>query len=443
MGCLQSLGDRCRYCKCILLPVHRCENCGDWALEVYENQGKSTLEPGYYAESDERRIYYLLNCPEGHNFQEVVVDPLEGEFLGHGAAGTSLWKAPYRTEDQQIQQCPTCSSSWTSVDGEVSPEWMQTCRSLVEGSPFVMSVTAETVLSDLPPYRAASRNWKPAEGRRLLCFSDSRAAAARLGPLLTQQHEMRVIQAAMARCVDQLTTEGTTGYLSSDVKRLEERLESLADSTDAVLKLNLERELDEKRVKLQQSKTGTSFTDYAALVAKRGEILQILDRDMAERHNAEGYGQSDWKKNAEKVREHIEAIIAGELGQALGQALKKRVSVESVGLLEIIYPGIEKLGVPHIIEEKLPRETRQRIAEIWPDFVALLLDTVRQDGCIDWSQEMPGRKWLGENPLTGRWMTRRRGGWGAMRFVGTTPPPASADIRRERAEGCGAALKKI
>ena len=420
VGCLQSLGDRCRYCKCILLPVHRCENCGDWALEAYENQGKFTLEPGYYAESDEKRIYYLLNCSEGHNLQEVVVDPLKGEFLGHGATGTSLWKAPHRTEDQRIQQCPTCSSSWTSVDGEDQPEWMRTCRSLVEGRPFVMSVTAETVLSDLPPYQAASRNWKPAEGRRLLCFSDSRAAAARLGPLLTQQHEMRVIRAAMARCADQLTTEGNTGYLSSEVKRLEELLESLADSKDVLLKQNVERERDEKRVKLQQSRIGTSFTDYAAIVAKRGEILQVLNRDTAERHNAERYGQSDWKKNAEKVREHIEAIIAGELGQALGQALKKRVSVESVGLLEIIYPGIEKLGVPHIIEEKLPREVRQKIAEIWPDFVALLLDTVRQDGCIDWSQEMPSRKWLGENPLTGRWMTRRRGGWGAMRFVGTT-----------------------
>ena len=426
VGCLQSLGDRCRYCKCILLPIHRCENCGDWALEGYENQGKSTLEPGYYAESEERQIYYLLNCPEGHNLQEIVVDPLEGEFLGHGATGTSLWRAPYRAEDQQSQQCPTCSSSWTSADVEDQPEWRRTCRSLVEGRPFVMSVTAETVLSDLPPYQATSRNWKPAEGRRLLCFSDSRASAARLGPLLTQQHEMRIVQATMARCVDQLPAQGTTGYLSSEVKRLEKQIESLANSKDTVLKLTLERELDEKRVKLQQSRAGTSFTNYAALVAKRGEILQILDRDTAERHNAKSYGQSDWNKNAEKVREHIEAIIAGELGQAL----KKRVSVESIGLLEIIYPGIEKLDVPFIIEERLPQEARQKILEIWPDFVALLLDTVRQDGCIDWSQEMPSRKWLGENPLMGRWMTRRRGGWGATRFVGTT----RGQLRRTFAE---------
>ena len=426
VGCLQSLGDRCRYCKCILLPVHRCENCGDWALETYENQGESTLEPGYYAESKERRIYYLLNCPEGHNLQEIVVDPFKGEFFGHGATGISLWRAPYKAEDQQSQQCPTCSSSWTSVDIEDQPAWRQTCRSLVEGRPFVMSVTAETVLSDLPPYQAASRNWKPAEGRRLLCFSDSRAAAARLGPLLTQQHEMRVVRAAMARCVDQLPTQGITGYLSSDVKRIEKQLESLADSKDTVLKLTLERELEEKRAKLQQSKTGTSFTNYAALVAKRSEILQILDRDTAEQHSSKGYGQSDWKKNADKVQEHIEAIIAGELGQAL----KKRVSVESVGLLEIIYPGIEKLDVPPIIEEVLPREARQKISEIWPDFVALLLDTVRQDGCIDWSQEMPSRKWLGENPLAGLWMTRIRDGWGARRFVGIT----RGQLRRTFAE---------
>ena len=441
VGCMQPLGDRCHYCECVLLPVHRCEDCGDWALEVHENQGTSTLEPGYYAEFSKRRTYYLLGRPEGHSSQEVVVDPLNGEFLGHGAAGTSLWKAPYRSNNPQVQQCPTCSSSWTSVEGEDEPEWRRTCRSLVEGRPFAMSVTAETVLSDLPPYQAASRNWKPAEGRRLLCFSDSRSAAARLGPLLTQQHEMRVIRAAMVRCVDELTPAGTTGYLSSEVKRLEEQLEDIkerledeVDSMDAGLKQLLERELAEKRVKLQQSKTGTSFTDYAALVAQREEMLQILDRDTAGHHNAGRYGQLDWKKNAEKVRGHVEGIIAKELGQSF----KKRISVESVGLLEIIYPGIEKLGVPAVVEEKLPPEARQRIAEIWPDFVALLLDIARQEGCIDWSQETPGREWLEENPLTGRWLTRLRGGWSATRFVGARPQQLRRTFAENvlRAAGC-------
>ena len=287
------------------------------------------------------------------------------------------------------------------------------------------------MLNDLPPYSATSRNWKPAGGRRLLSFSDSRAAAARLGPLLTQQHEMQVVRAAMARCGETLTPAVTNIYLTCEIKRLKKQL---AHTVDANLKQCLKVELADKRAKLHQSRVGTSFTDYAALVAQRDEVLQILDRDLAERHHTRSYGQSDWKKNGEKVQEHIEGMIAKELGRSL----KKRVSVESVGLLEIVYPGIEKLIVPSIIEEKLPPKARKKIAKIWPDFVALFLDTIRQDGCIDWSQQMPSREWLGENPLTGRWLTRSCGGWGATRFVGVTPQQRRRAFAMNvvRAAGC-------
>ena len=414
VGCLQPLGDRCRYCEHVLLPVHRCDNCGEWCLAAHENQEISTLEPGYYAESSEHRTYYLLVCPKALSLDEVVLDSRTGEMRGHGAARISLWKAPRKSGDPQVQQCPTCNSSWTSVDGEEQPEWRLTCRSLVGGRRFALSVTAETMLHELPPYRGTSRNWKPAEGRRLLSFSDSRASAARLGSLLTQQHEMQVVRAAMARCVEKLTPAGTSAYLIGEVERLEC---GLAQATDANLKQLLEKELADKRAKLQQSKVGTSFTDYAAIVAQRDESLQVLDRDTAEHHHAGSYGQSDWRKNGEEVQKHIEGMIANELGRPR----KKRVSVESVGLLEIVYPGIEKLGIPPIIEEKLPPKARNKIATVWPDFVALLLDTVRQDGCIDWSQELPGRNWLGKNPLTEHWLTRSRGGWSATRFVGATP----------------------
>ena len=414
VGCLQPLGDRCRYCEHILLPVHRCDDCGEWSLSAHDNQENSTLEPGYYAESAVYRTYYLLVRPEASGLQKVVLDPRTGEIRGYGADGIPLWEAPRKLADPQVQQCPTCNSSWTSVGGREQPEWRRTCRSLIGGDRFILSVTAETVLNDLPSYRGTSRNWKPAEGRRLLTFSDSRASAARLGPLLTQQHEMQVVRAAMARCVEKLPPAGTSAYLTGEVERLEREL---AQATTAHLKQHLKMELADKRAKLQQSRVGTAFTDYSALVAQRDEVLQILDRNTAEHHHAENYGQTDWRKNREKIQNHIEGMIANELGTSL----KKRVSVESVGLLEVVYPGIEGLVVPPIIEEKLLPEAQNRIANVWPDFVVLLLDTARQDGCTDWSQVQSGRRWLGENPLTGRWLTRSLGGWGASRFVGATP----------------------
>jgi hypothetical protein len=417
IGCLQPLGegDRCRYCGHVVLPIHRCNNCGEWTLAAHENQETSVLEPGYYSESDEQRTYYLLTRPKGLDSKEVVVDSQSGEVRGSGFAGVSLWKAPYTENNLEQQQCPTCGSLWTPDIGEKQrPEWARTCQSLVGGRPFALSVTAETVLHDLPPYRGVSRNWKPAEGRRLLAFSDSRASAARLGPRLTQQHEMRVVRAAMARCTQDLTPAATAKYLAGEVDRLKEQIARPGLLPE--LKQHLEEELQEKQVKLQRANVGTSFTDYARLVAQRDELIEILDRDAAERHNADNYGQSDWERNGNEIRDHIEGLIAKELERPL----KKRASIESVGLIEVVYPGIDSLGIPPLLEEKLSSGARTKIAEIWPELIALLLDSGRRDSCVAWSKETSGRTWLGESPLLERWLTRTRGGWGATAFVGET-----------------------
>jgi len=415
LGCLQPIGDLCQYCGHILLPVHRCNNCGEWALAAHENRDLFTLEPGYYAETDNQRTYYLLTRPKDRNLEEVVVDSETGERHGYGAAGVSLWKAPPESDDSKHQQCPTCGSSWTpDADDEQQPEWKHTCQSLVGGRPFTLSVTAETVLHDLPPYPGNSRHWKPAGGRRLLAFSDSRASAARLGPRLTQQHEMRVIRGAMARCTQDLTPMGTAEYLASELDRLKKQMES--PRLLPQLKQHLEAELREKQVKLHRAKVGTSFIDYARLVAQRGELIEVLDRDTAERHNADNYGQSNWERNGKEIRDHIEGLIASELGRRR----EKIASVESVGLIEIVYPGIESLSIPPLLEEKLSSDVRPKIAEVWPEFVALLLDSARRNSCVAWSHETPGRTWLGESPLPGRWLTRTHGGWGATAFVGKT-----------------------
>jgi DEAD/DEAH box helicase domain-containing protein len=415
IGCLQPLGDRCRYCGHLLLPIHRCDNCGEWALAGHENQDPSTLEPGYYAESDKQRTLYLLTQPKGLDLKEVVVDSKTGELHGYGAKGVSLWEAPHEEGNSKHQHCPTCGSSWTQDPSEEEqPEQKRTCRGLVGGNRFALSVIAETVLHDLPPYLGSSRYWKPSGGRRLLSFSDSRASAARLGPLLTQQHEMQVVRAAIARCTGDLMPAGTANYLASEVNRLEKQIAS--PETDHDLKHHLMSELADKQAKLKQSKAGTAFPDFVALVAGRGEMNEILDRNSAERQNADNYGQSDWEENGKKIRDHIEGLIATELEPPL----KKRVSAESVGLIEIVYPGIGRLSVPPLLEEKLPADVRPKIAEVWPELVTLLLDSARRDSCVAWSHETPGRTWLGESPLPAKWLTRTHRGWSATAFVGAT-----------------------
>jgi superfamily II DNA or RNA helicase len=415
IGCLQPYGDNCGYCEHIMLPVHRCDNCGDWALAAHENQQSCILEPGYYAESAAQRTYYLLARPRDCDLEEVSLNTENGEVRGHGAGSLSLWKAPRVSTDDTRQKCPTCHSLWSiAAEDDQQPEWRRTCRSLVGGRPFAMSLTAETVLHDLPAFPGVSRNWKPAEGRRLLAFSDSRASAARLGPRLTQQHEIQVLRAAMVRCARNLTPESTVSYLEEEVDRLESSL-SRTDLT-AEVKQRVKRDLQQKQVDLLSARAGTSFSDFAALVANRAEMAQLLDRETADNHRAETYGQRDWDRNSEAIKNHAEGLI----GTELQRPLKTQSSVESVGLLQVVYPGIDRLALPPLLEEKLQAEARVRLKDVWPQMVTLLLDTVRADGCVEWSNLNDNRKWLGESPLRGRWLTQTRGGWGARAFVGAT-----------------------
>lgn len=414
IGCLQPYADVCRYCEHLLLPIHRCDNCGEWALAAHENQDTSTLQPGYFADSPTHRTYYLLANRGRSELEEVVVDPHLGEVRGHGSQGVSLWKA-YREDVHSPQLCPTCGSEWTIPEAEdLEPEWRHTCRALVGGRPFALSVAAETVLHGLPPIPGPSSNWKPGGGRRLLCFSDSRASAARLGPLLTQQHEIQVVRAAIARCVGELTSTETSQYLESDIERITDQLRNTA--IEPGLREHLARELTQKREQLEHARAGTPFVDFASLVARRDELAELLDRSQAESHQARSYAQSDWNRNRDAVRAQAEALVAKELQRPL----KRQPSAESVGLVEVVYPGISNLQLPPRLEEELPSSARQALGAVWPSMLTLLLDTVRMDGCLYWSQENPSRKWMEQYLLLGRWLTRNHGGWGARAFVGAT-----------------------
>jgi hypothetical protein len=205
IGCLQTPRDRCVYCNSVTLPVHRCRACGQWALAGYENADTGQLESGHFAEPAKRR-YYLIADSGGKDLSVIIVNPDTGEYFGKGT-GTRLFRAPCPdhgalcNDPSQCtqQQCPNCATSWgASPDDPDEDDRDLKIQPLRGGERLALSVATETVLYGMPVYPDPSRDWKPGKGRRLLCFSDSRREAARLGPLLTSQHETWVIRSAIA-----------------------------------------------------------------------------------------------------------------------------------------------------------------------------------------------------------------------------------------------------
>src|SRR5262249_45907792 len=160
---------------------------------------------GYFVAPGQRSFYLLLRRTTAP-LLAIRVDPASGEFGGADSRGTLLFKAPCPEHGGECrdpgacsqQECPTCHRAWTgSARDEDESSSDRNCVPIRPGDRLGISVVAETMLHGLPPTGGDSDRWKPAQGRRLLCFSDSRREAARLGPHLTSQHEMWIVRAAV------------------------------------------------------------------------------------------------------------------------------------------------------------------------------------------------------------------------------------------------------
>ena len=163
------------------------------------------------------------------------------------------------------------------------------------------------------------------------------------------------------------------------------------------------------------------IADFARLVGEDPRIAQILERDSGDKHTLDWH-QRSWEENRKQVQQHIEAIVATELNRPL----PIRISLESVGLAELAYPGIEGLGASQFIGRLASEDLRRHVKAMWPDYLAALLDTLRAAG---WSEGDPRieHRWEDESPLFDRWAARDASGWGAVRFVGDrTRWPAGA-----------------
>lgn len=417
LGCVQATSDRCRFCNSATVPVHRCDNCGEWALSVFQNIQEGRLQPGYFV-SSRKRSFYLVSRDRTEGLASVVVDPSTGEYSGTGFKGARLYKAPCPEHGASCnecarQKCPQCDAVWRYADSDTDIDDREgACLAFASTDRLAISVLAETVLHGLPPYGDQSRNWKPGEGRRLLCFSDSRREAARLGPYLTAQHEIWLIRSALARVLRENSTPELADYLRKEVRRLEKEL---SGPLPEPVRVTVQKQLDGVLTQLQAATVGLPFQQLAQLFAQASTARQLLDPDEGEKHRADRWTQRDWEANARTVAAHAEALIARELDGAK----RTQVSLESMGLVEIVYPGLESTQPAASLLGLLPSQSvRTALTSVWPDLVVLVLDTLRSDRSVGWSEETAARKWQGESPLYALWSTRDRQGWSARAFVG-------------------------
>lgn len=360
----ESGSEKCRYCNSLTLEVMRCDNCGEVCLQAWQSEAK--LCGGPPCDSRASKSFPIRLWPTQKEStergskpgSEVVVDPTSGELRGSTAVGTRFFK---------IEGCPNCKAGMTS--------WKPIGGNSTVGLPIV----AETILAELPEFPGPQQTWLPGHGRRLLTFSDSRREAARLGPMLAQQHERRLVRAAWVRTALQNppVDEPLIADLRSTIAELEERLAS-AHLSDAQRR-SLERQLNERRGELTSATFGGGMKDWADAVSESPLVSELLDRESAGQHIAGTWSQVKFEDNRNLVRKKLTIRLMLELVRPY----RGSSSPENLGLLEVTYPGIESVVAPDSLIGVLPDEARRGAMKYcWPEFLAAICDTLREHGAV-------------------------------------------------------------
>jgi len=352
----------------VALTLARCGSSGEWFVAAFERSGilsplPQSIVMGFEQDPvilDGIRYFSVHPTPEGDEFG---FDPETGKIGAPEAGKVSLW---------ELTECP---STGNRISDSVS--------FFARRSRLQLALLAEAALMEMPPYPDVSRKWKPAEGRRLLIFSDSRTEAARLGPRFTRQHELQLVRAATADTL----AKGSAGdprivaMLRSRIADAEEQIATLPDG-DPVREM-LEEEKEKYETNLLRSTEGESMEKWTRHISKDERMFEILNLEFGVKHTVDDpdrkWSQQAWETNRSEVIKKAIDYLAAEFAR---RSLWPSVTLETNGLAEVVYYGISDWKPSAAFRSQLPPSVEAQITPLWPDLIAFILDETRTNGAV-------------------------------------------------------------
>ena len=404
-GISHDTSGRCPHCGAFAIALARCGNCDEaYLVAVDTPDGLAHWRPGPRRRRDQDCIFRL--APDLDVGDPVVIDPQTGE---HEARGTELARI--------TGECGRCGADLSRL------------RPIELATSLLSTVVAETALAAQPPLATNSRAWRPARGRRLLAFSDSRREAAALGPVLTKNHELQLARAMIAETLKH----------GPDVAALKRQVEKLEASDDP----DLRAMATSKRAELDAARAGRTPAELADAIREREmapktavrRLPELLAPEHEERQGSPNDGgerswqQRDWEANRDAASELLAARVEAELARRPSYG----VNLESLGLAEVVYPGLDAMDPPDVLVGRAPSAARATLRDVWPDLLAALCDSVRQSGCVDLGPD-PKAALFADQKWIGRFASLRERAPDLVPFIGQK----ASQERRRFAEGVAA-----
>lgn len=381
---LSGSRETCSSCSSQTLPLARCRSCGEWFLAATHNTKDNRFRP--LRDWDER--------DEPEEGEEAVGDLRSRLFLRPAAPDAESW-VPYQLSGGRRE---TLGAHVRLTDHSACPCCGETEFGLVQlADDQGIGLAAETMLAAMPPWPDGGRAHRPAAGRRLIAFSDTRQSAARLGPSLTATHEVQMCRAMIADCLREgAVNEARLRRLRRQEASLAAELEDAEGDEHEAIRIELER----CRADLRAALSGGDMGFWLERLKSHPLVAELFDRERGQDHKAEEWGDETWEANREGAKRRLSAVLAREFAVPFPTGL----GLETVGLAEIVYPGLDELQLPDVIAGRMPSaEARTSLEEAWPGVLAGLLDTVRLNRCVTFGDEELDRS--AANYPVGRWMS--------------------------------------
>lgn len=417
---IPDFAETCPACGGATLTLAICRNCSEWLLA---------------GTSAEEQIRLRTRWTSAAQDAEDDEAPETGNFFFRPAGATEVepdWSINLDTRSTfdpgersallaRFEACPNCEAAVRQIEPMALPDVL------------TLPAVAESVLSAMPPNPdSAMRSILPAGGRQLLAFSDSRRQAARLGPHLTYQHEILLSRIVITR----LLQNGVNGNaIRKEIEAAEKAMEGLSVEVRAMLRDSVEK----KRAELKVAEEGRTMESWAELMMDRPELSQFFAKEAASAHTARvpedrtwpEVWEQFWDKNRREMRKDTLRILGLEF------LLRRSHSLETLGLAEVAYPGIE-LAKPRRLEQ-LSQKEQADLESVWGYYLACLCDNMRTRSFITFDEsDNEGRddESIISFPI-GRWVSREGTGIRVESMIG------AAGIRSVRAKFTANVLRQI
>ena len=294
----------CTTCQSPTLNLVRCSECSEHFYHGKFNDKDTLYLERFFKDDTKSENSHILSFKESSEAIYISKD------------GKKCSEHDYNNKFYKHSVCPVCSN--------------EEFYGLSVSDQFLIPLVSETMLVNMPEIDKEINVFLPARGRRLLTFSDSRSEAARLGPLLTMQHETQLFRRLIVETIQSNVSKNQDNdlreYYLSEIQENELKLSNI---DNPIVKQKLVEKINEAKVELSKMSAGLFITDLVDNIKKHPLIGEFFDRERMKEQSAEEREQLSYNKNLDSIKNKIYEI----LGEYLSVPSEKQVNLESVGLI--------------------------------------------------------------------------------------------------------------